>query len=73
MGYWKYGKKKEFAGAAGIAESYLCDILKRRRKVPTELAPKLQAATIQVEGLPLVPVLSWLYPDEYGNPLLDAK
>lgn len=56
-------KQRTIAKTAGITESLLSLILNGKRRATPSVAAKLEAAT----GIKR---LSWLYPDEYGNPMI---
>ncbi len=59
-------KQKEIASEAGISDSFYSGILSRDRRASPEVAARLERVT----GIDR---RSWLWPDEFHNPLLHKK
>lgn len=55
----------EISKRSGLSQSYISDVLTRRRRPSPEVAKVLESAT----GISR---LAWLYADEYDNPLINA-
>ncbi len=65
---WKPDQKKEIAKLAGIAPSFLSQILSRSRRANAMTAKRLEDACIRL-SIPLTR-FDWLYPEDSTNPLM---
>jgi len=67
---WLPGYKTELAKRSGVSLSYLCDVLRGRKRATPENATRI-AAEAQSMGL-MLERLDLLYPHESTNPLIDV-
>ena len=66
---WKRGQKAELARRSGMAKSYLCDILKGRKRATPENAARISNEAHRM-GLAL-DRMDLIYPYESTNPLIE--
>jgi DNA-binding transcriptional regulator YdaS (Cro superfamily) len=72
MKYWKHGQKKALAQMAGVSQSYLSDVLNRRKAVSYGRACYLEKQC-KVLGMPDLTALVWLENMSTRHPAFKKK